>query len=380
MFGVKARVAGTIRWLQIGRYGGPWTVETARKEALGIIGNIATGLHPTAPAKVAIKLTVAELCARYLAEADAGRILTRGRTKRKSTLDLDRGRIERHILPLLGSRCVEDLRRTDVQSFLHDVASGKTAGNFKTGFRGLARVTGGQTAANRATTLFAAVCTFAVKAELIQNNPARGLDLFEDGKRDRRLSDLEYVALGRGLQAASDANVWPPAVALAWFLVFSGWRVSEGAGLTVDAVNLEHQTAFLTETKTRGSIRPLPKLCCDLIRRAGRTEGLVFPAARGDKPMAFGKSHWRRIRGLAGLPADVTINVLRHSFQSLAADLNFSDAIIGAVAGHKGQSTASRNYVHFAPEIIVGAADKIAAEAKARINAPGSKPETQYSA
>jgi integrase len=96
--------------------------------------------------------------------------------------------------------------------------------------------------------------------------------------------------------------------------------------------------------------------------------------------MAFGKSHWRRIRGLAGLPADVTINVLRHSFQSLAADLNFSDAIIGAVAGHKGQSTASRNYVHFAPEIIVGAADKIAAEAKARINAPGSKPETQYSA
>ena len=50
-------------------------------------------------------MTVAELCDMYIADAEAGRLLTRkGAAKKASTLTIDRGRIERHIKPLLGDR------------------------------------------------------------------------------------------------------------------------------------------------------------------------------------------------------------------------------------------------------------------------------------
>ena len=48
--------------------------------------------------------TVSELCDLYLADAVTGRLMTRRRAAKKpSTLITDRGRILRHIKPLLGS-------------------------------------------------------------------------------------------------------------------------------------------------------------------------------------------------------------------------------------------------------------------------------------
>lgn len=47
--------------------------------------------------------TVAELCDAYWADAEAGKLMTRRRAPKKaSTLVTDRGRIERHIKPLLA--------------------------------------------------------------------------------------------------------------------------------------------------------------------------------------------------------------------------------------------------------------------------------------
>jgi hypothetical protein len=72
--------------------------------------------------------TVSELCDLYLIDAEAGRLLTRRQSAKKaSTLLIDRGRIERHIKPLLGAMNVAAVTREDVDTFMHDVASGKTA-------------------------------------------------------------------------------------------------------------------------------------------------------------------------------------------------------------------------------------------------------------
>jgi hypothetical protein len=73
-------------------------------------------------------LTVKELSERYLAAADKGFILGKGnRPKKASSLYVDRGRINRHILPLLGSKRVPDLKGADINRFMADVASGKTS-------------------------------------------------------------------------------------------------------------------------------------------------------------------------------------------------------------------------------------------------------------
>jgi Arm domain-containing DNA-binding protein len=93
---VKYRTAGgRQRWQVIGRHGAPWTPETAREKAKAILGDVADGADPAAEKRAARKAkTVAELCDLYLADAEAGRLLTRRKVAKKaSTLATDRGRI-----------------------------------------------------------------------------------------------------------------------------------------------------------------------------------------------------------------------------------------------------------------------------------------------
>jgi hypothetical protein len=67
------------------------------------------------------------------------------------------------------------------------------------------------------------------------------------------------------------------------------------------------------------------------------------------------------IHGISDSPPDVTPHTLRHSFASVAADLNFGDATIGALLGHKGHGI-TRRYVHSADAVLLAAADAVAQE------------------
>ena len=117
------------RWYTIGRHGAPWTPDTARDEARRLLGDVAHKGDPAAEKRAARNAqTVSELCDLYLADAEAGRLVTRRRSpKKESTLAADRGRIERHVKPLLGRRAVASVTRGDVEAFMFDVAAGKTA-------------------------------------------------------------------------------------------------------------------------------------------------------------------------------------------------------------------------------------------------------------
>ena len=91
--------------------------------------------------------------------------MTRRRTAKKaSTLVTDRGRIERHIEPLLCNRAVAAVTREDIEAFIHDVTVGKTASKSKTARkRALAHVRGGRGTASRTTGLLGAIFTYAVR-------------------------------------------------------------------------------------------------------------------------------------------------------------------------------------------------------------------------
>jgi integrase len=354
---------GRQRWHTIGRHGSPWTPDTARREAKRLLGSVAGGIDPAAlkQAKRSAQ-SVAELCDLYLADAEAGRVLTRRKAAKKtSTIATDRGRIERHVKPLLGTMAVPAMTRADVERFMHDVAQGKTAMRAKSRkLRGVARVRGGKGTATRTVGLLGSIFSYAVRHHMRPDNPVRGVERFADGRRERRLADAEYAALGAALRKAErDRLMWPPAVALTRFLLLTGWRRGEAIGLRPSDLDLGRRTAVLGDSKTGRSMRPLSTAAVKLLRSAMTDHGFVFPASRGDGLMTGYPKLWERIAKLAGLPADITPHTLRHSLASLAADMGYSEPTIAALIGHAGRWMTSR-YIHSADAVLLAAADAVA--------------------
>jgi integrase len=211
------------------------------------------------------------------------------------------------------------------------------------------------------------VFSYAVDRHQRADNPVSRIRKFAENKRDRRLSDQEYVALGEGFRQMA-ATIWPAALSCARFLAVTGWRSGEALGLRWADVNLATRTATLADTKSGRSLRPLSRIACDVLRGMpnGGGDALIFPATRGGGPMGGFKKFVRRIVAAAGLPNDVTPHVLRHSFASLAADLGYSEPTIGALIGHKGRTVTSR-YLHSADAVLLAAADAVAAETTLRM-------------
>jgi integrase len=353
---------GRSRRYTIGRHGAPWTPEMAREEARRLLGMTVKGIDPAAEKRANRKAeTVAELCDRYLADAEAGRVLIRGgRTKKARTTKGDRGMIEGHIKPLIGRLAVAAVTRADVEQFMHAVAEGETVKKpAKTKPHGVSKVRGGRGAASRTVGLLGAIFTYAVRHHMRPDNPVRGIVRPADGQRKRRLSDDEYSLLGTALQRAESKSIWPAAVAATRFLLLTGWRSGEALALRWSEVDLVRRTAILAESKTGRSMRPLSRAACDVLHGASRAGELVFPPTRGNGQMTGFRKLWNRITALGALPADVTPHVLRHSFASLAGDLGYSEPTIAAMVGHKGQSITSR-YVHAADAVLLAAADAVA--------------------
>jgi hypothetical protein len=98
---------------------GALTPEDARKLAKVHLGAVAKGGDPAEVRKLDREgMTVAELCDRYLADAERGLVPGKRRMPKKpSTLATDRSRIDAHIKPLLGTRLVKEVGITDPHVF-----------------------------------------------------------------------------------------------------------------------------------------------------------------------------------------------------------------------------------------------------------------------
>lgn len=388
---------GRQRWQTIGRHGAPWTPDKAREEATRILGDVAKGKDPAADKKDTRKAkTVSELCDLYWADAETGRLLTRRKVPKKaSTLVSDKGRIERHIKPLLGNLKVGSVTSGDIEDFMNNVAEGETKGKTKTAKkRGLANVRGGRGTASRTVGLLGGIFTYAIRHRMRPDNPVHGVMRFADNKRERRLnsnedaSKDEYKMLSKALLKGEAKPIWPPAIAVVRFLALTGWRSGEALNLKWKEIDFSRRTVVLPDSKTGRSVRPLSQAACDVLRALTRREddNLVFQATRGEGAMIGFPKLWARIMDLSrdqeenekhaskptacskkkkeveekkGLPNDITPHVLRHSFISLAADLGYSELTIASLVGHKGHSVTSR-YVHSADAVLLAAADTVA--------------------
>ena len=317
-----------------------------------MLGRAANGEDP-ASQKQAIKkqVTVSQLCDLYLADGCAA--------KKASTLATDKGRIERHIKPLLGRKKVNDVTRADITRFLQNVANGKTAADVKTKKHGRAIVKGGEGTASRTVGLLGGIFSYAVDFGLIDTNPVRGVKRFPDKKGDRYLSEQELVVLGEAFRSTGESGGNPSAVAILKLLIFTGARKGEIESLKWSDVDFQSGYLRLSDSKTGQKVIPLNAGALDILSEMDRLEGTdyVFPAYRGNGHYEGLPKVWKRIRKIANLD-DVRLHDLRHSFASIAVSGGASLPIIGALLGHTSSATTHR-YAHLSDDPVRSATETV---------------------
>jgi integrase len=357
---------GVSRRITLGKFG-ILTADEARKLAKAKLAEAAKGDDPAEKrSEQRNAMTVRQLCRSYLEAAGKGLIIgKRGRPKKPSTLYVDRGRIERHILPLLGSRPVRDLKTPDIIRFMRDVASGKTADDIKTGFRGRAIVEGGAGTASRTIGLLGGILSFAVSEGIIPASPVRGVKRPADKRREIRLTRDQYLVLGKALSDATSAGENPAAILGVRLLALTGCRRGEIERLRWDEVDLQARCLRLLDSKEGKSIRPLGGEVITLLEKLPREGRYVLPGATPGKPFAGLPKAWSRIIKSADLP-ELTPHGLRHAFASVAADLGYTEPTIAALLGHATQTTTGR-YIHHLDAALVAAADRVSARIAAAL-------------
>ena len=351
---------GRSKQLSLGKYG-TVTVEQARTLAKQAIADVTNKLDPVQERKDEKKFeTVGELCERYLFEARAGRVLRRGKTKKASTLDIDAGRIKRHIKPLLGKYAVDELERRHCQNFLSDIMLGKTAGVFNSRkARGKAVVTGGPGTAAKALGLLSAIYNWAIKTGCAETNPCDGIEKPADNKKERFLTAEEYGKFGQALIEAEKQGVNPVAIAALRILALTGCRRNEILKLQKTEVDYASRCFRFMDTKSGKQIRPLG---CEALHSLEElnfaSNKWVFPASRGNKHLVNIRKVMIRVMEIAELPSDITPHVLRHSFATTANEIGFSELTIAGMIGHS-VGTITARYAHNVDSALLSAADKV---------------------
>jgi len=359
---LQYRALGRSRRYTIGLHG-VWTAESARQEAKVQLGRVAQGDNPAEERQIDHKaITVKELCTLYLNDMDAGLIMGKGgRPKKPSTIITDKGRINRHIIPLLGTRRVKDLTKTDANKLLKDVMAGKTKVSVKTDkLRGKAIVRGGAGTAARTVSLLGGILTYAIEAGIITTNPAHGIRKPKDNVRTRRLSEAEYRTLGEMLREAGKDEKYATTIDIIRQIALTGCRRSEVINLMWTEADVDGSCLRLVDSKEGTSIRPIGLPVVEFLeeRRKTATGTYVFPGYGDDNAFGSFPNHWEQIFKDSPL-ADVTPHVLRHSFASLGNDLGFTELTIAALVGHAKGSVTS-NYIHTLDTALIMAADTIA--------------------
>ena len=322
-FGVQVRETGrrsfTLDYMFEGRrrrlYIGDfpdWTTAAAREQAKLIKREVDQGLDPlavrderrTAP-------TVKDLIERYLTEHVP-------RLAPDSASDY-RSMMMTYVMPIWGQRKVIDIRRSDVDQLLVEIAKGRARPRKeKTKQKRLkplqpARPTPGR--ANRVGCAIRKMFNLAIRWEMRTDNPAAGFIRNPENPRERFLDIAEIERLSQVMNEHKNQRM----ADVIRLLMLTGARRGEVLNATWDQFDLDRAvwTKPAATTKQRKLHRtPISGAAVQLLRtirtHSAKNCPWVFPGDANGKPVQEIKRFWDDVRKKAEL-TDVRVHDLRHN-------------------------------------------------------------------
>jgi len=278
------------------------------------------------------------------------------RSVETSTLKVDKGRLDRHLLPHWGDVAIGSITRHDVKAWTAQMA----------------REGVGPTTVQRCAHLLSASMAAAMDAEIVEFNPAARLKLPGSAKaQERYLEREEYDALLEQMPTDADRLI-------VQFAVGTGMRPGEWAGIHWSRVDLHRGTVRVVETfsELAGEIKAYPKSrkartipltddLVDLLRdeKASRSDlnvGCGVPHAVGECDSSLvlrthggsvvRNSNWSPVFRGAVQAAElgrVRPYDMRHTFASWLLAKGYSLAEVGVLMGHASAQT-TMIYAHLA--------------------------------
>ncbi len=376
----KYRTAeGQQRRITIGQHGA-LTPDQARKTAEDHREVVRGGGDPLGEKRALREaMTIGDILDAYLASEDFA-------NKAASTQPIDRGRIERHLRPLLGRKHVHLVTENDVKRAFAAIRDGKTAVDVKTGTRGRARVRGGEGAAKMAIAVLKVIFNWAVRARMMTESPCRFVKIGAFAVRETILDGAaDYARLFQTLdRMEAELRIRRPVADCIRLIALTGCRRGEVSNLRWSYVDLKNGRLVLppkahkTGRKTgKPKIIGLPAAAQAIIARQpeGGPDDCVFPPIRGGARVPDLSHAWTKVRAEAGLPRDLVLHSLRHSVASHMAMAGSQASEIMVAMGHRQMAT-SQKYIHWAQSARQAVAEKAATVALAGM-AAASKPKAK---
>ena len=187
---------------------------------------------------------------------------------------------------------------------------------------------------------------YAIKHDLIKNNPAKNTIFLREPETERKVYSKEelckLVEMSKGSIIES----------LVIFGIYTGCRLSELCNLEWTDIDLKENTITIRNksdftTKT-GKIRQIPinyKLVA-YINTIDNKEGYIFTHQDKRKfTKDFGSRNFRRLVHLAGLPSYLNFHCLRHTFITNLIKNQVSIYLVKSLAGHS-QINTTLAYTH----------------------------------
>ncbi|MAY25337.1 MAG: integrase [Polycyclovorans sp.] len=332
--------AGERRKPALGMYG-ELTVEQARSLAQNWLAEVRRGGDPSAAKAEARKApTVEELCKKFMEDYSKKR-------NKPSTRVGYQGVINRNIIPLLGRKKVQDVKRPDIAGLMEKLSYKPTEANKV--FSVLRKMFN-----------LAEVWGFRPDG----TNPCRHVPMFPAGKSTHLISDEDMGKLFRQLDKIEAEGLENYVIPLAIRLQFEfAGRRSEIVTLEWEWVDLENRRVVWPDSKTGGMSKPMSEEAYRLLSTAPRQEGnpYVLPSPRHPgQHLTTGEYYggWCRALKAAGA-THVGTHGIRHRSATDIANSGIPVKVGMALTAHKTVVMFMR-YVHTEDDPVRQAAELVA--------------------